>query len=465
MLGVTVFPEYIQSEGIEPLLDNLLSRAPVSAVSISPYVMSLCSKEAGGEREPPADAEKGLTRLLERPLWGKKEVWVKASPSFTPSQELYNGLRYQPSKATDETRDLGSIIAEFIQAAQSRGLKVYFQIQSAIPPGYRVQFGGPIEDDRPLLPNGSEPDQTLDNNGSLASPHILDYGVALATDLLQNYPEINGIRIDWPEIPPYFLETVFTDFGPHVEQFAKNNNFDFESIRSMANTTFQRFFGGLTNEDLEAFIETPELLISDLRISEERAKLKTSIVVNLLQRFREAMDAAGGKEKALIPSAFPSPWNLLSGFDFAMGGEIASAISCKYYTMHWPMMLRNYSDTLTRHNPNLSRKLLADCLCRAFETVSPPPDSSEAFKYPAPHDNHMVSHTALSEKQKLVEAECTSTPVWPLTHAYGPIEDMVARARAVFSVSKKRLWINRYAYLTDEKLSALGAMMEKGVSD
>ena len=77
----------------------------------------------------------------------------------------------------------------------------------------------------------------------------------------------------------------------------------------------------------------------------------------------------------------------------------------------------------------------------------------------------MVSHTALSEKQKLVEAECTSTPVWPLTHAYGPIEDMVARARAVFSVSKKRLWINRYAYLTDEKLSALGAMMEKGVSD
>ena len=465
MLGVTVFPEYIQSEGIEPLLDNLLSRAPVSAVSISPYVMSLCSKEAGGEREPPADAEKGLTRLLERPLWGKKEVWVKASPSFTPSPELYNGLRYQPSKATDETRDLGPIIAEFIPAARSRGLKVYFQIQSAIPPGYRVQFGGPIEDDRPLLPNGTEPDQTLDNNGSLASPHILDYGTALTADLLQNYPDIDGIRIDWPEIPPYFLETVFTDFGPHVEQFARNNGFDFEDIRNLANDTHQRFFGSLTDKDLEAFIETPELLISDLRISEERAKLKTSIVANLLQHFRDAMDAAGGKEKALIPSAFPSPWNQLSGFDYATGGEIASAISCKYYTMHWPMMLRNYSDTLTRHNPNLSRKLLADCLCGAFEAVSPTPDSSDAFEYPAPQDNHIVSHTALSEKQKLVESECASAPVWPLTHAYGPIDDMVARAQAVFSVSKKRLWINRYAYLTDEKLSALGAMMKKGASD
>jgi len=465
MLGVTVFPEYIQSEGIEPLLDNLLNRAPVSAVSISPYVMSLCPEEEGGEREPPADAGKGLTRLLERPLWGEKEVWVKASPSFTPSPELYNGLRYQPSKATDETRDLGPIIAEFIPAARSRGLKVYFQIQSAIPPGYRVQFGGPIEDDRPLLPNGTEPDQTLDNNGSLASPHILDYGAALTTDLLQNYPDIDGIRIDWPEIPPYFLETVFTDFGPHVEQFARNNGFDFEDIRNLANDTHQRFFGSLTDKDLEAFIETPELLISDLRISEERAKLKTSIVANLLQHFRDAMDAVGGREKALIPSAFPSPWNQLSGFDYATGGDIASAISCKYYTMHWPMMLRNYSDTLTLHNPNLSRKLLADCLCGAFEAVSPTPDSSDAFEYPAPQDNHIVSHTALSEKQKLVESECASVPVWPLTHAYGPIDDMGARARAVFSVSKKRLWINRYAYLTDEKLSALGAMMKKGASD
>jgi hypothetical protein len=464
MLGVTVFPEYIQSEGIEPLLDNLLHRAPVSAISISPYVMSLCPKDQGGEREPPADADKGLTRLLERPLWGGKEVWVKASPSFTPNLDLYEGLRYQPSKATSETRELGPIIADFIPAAQSRGLKVYFQIQSAIPPGYRVQFGGPIDDDRPLLPNGTEPNQTLDNNGSLASPHILEYGAALTTDLLHNYPEIDGIRIDWPEIPPYFLESIFTDFGPHVERFANANGFDFSSIREKATGTYKRFFGGLSDRDLEAYIQSPDSLISDLRISEEQAQLKSRIVANLLTCFREAMDAAGGKEKALIPSAFPTPWNRLSGFDYAIGSEIASAISCKYYTMHWPMMLRNYSDSLTSYNPELSRGLVAHCLCKAFEAVSPIPESSDAFEYPAPEDNHLVSHAALSDKQALIEAESTNAPIWPLTHAYGPIDDMVARARAVFSVSKKRLWINRYAYLTDEKLDALGAMMRSETS-
>ena len=48
MLGITLLPEYIQSEGIERLLDNLLKRAPVTAISTSPYVMSELSAEEGG---------------------------------------------------------------------------------------------------------------------------------------------------------------------------------------------------------------------------------------------------------------------------------------------------------------------------------------------------------------------------------------------------------------------------------
>ncbi len=464
MLGITVFPEYIQSEGVEPLLDNLLKRAPVSAVSISPYVMSQSSQAEGGEREPPADAEKGLTRLLERPLWGKKEVWVKAYPSFVPNQSLYQGLRYQPYEATEETRKDGPIIGEFIRAAQNRGVAVYFQIQSAIPPGYRVQFGGPIGDDTPRLPDGSEPVQRLDKNGSLASPHILDYGAALTTDLLQQYPEVDGIRIDWPEIPPYFLESVFTDFGPHVETFAKENGFDFDSIRKQGMVSYRRFYGGLKNDDLHAYIESPDTLISDLRISDECAQLKNRMVANLLKRFRDAMDAANGKEKALIPSSFPIPWNRLSGFDFGNGGEIADAISCKYYTMHWPMMMRNYSDSLTRENSGLSRELVAKCLCRTFEAVSPTPATSDEFDYPGPEDIHPVSLTALEEKQRLAEAESVNAPIWPLSHAYGLTPDMVERSRAIFSVSKKRLWINRYAYLTDEKIDALGEMLRNEIS-
>ena len=150
MLGVTVFPEYIQSEASNPCWITCLIGPRFRG---SPLRDESLPQGEGGKREPPADAEKGLTRLLERPLWGKGSL-AKANPSFTPNESFYDGLSYQPSKATDETRDLGPIIAEFIPAAQSRGLKVYFQIQSAIPPGYRVQFGGPIEDDKPLRLTG-----------------------------------------------------------------------------------------------------------------------------------------------------------------------------------------------------------------------------------------------------------------------------------------------------------------------
>ena len=212
MLGITILPEYIQSEGPEALLDNLLKRLPLSAVATSPYVMEECAPERGGEREPPADSGKGLARLLDRRLWGKREVWVSATPSFEPNTEYYQGLRYQPLKPTDLTNRQGPVIDRFIEACQARGIKVYLQVQAAIPPGYRVQFGGPEEDDMARLPDGSLPSKRLDKNGSLASPHILAYGEALIRDLLSRYPDISGLRLDWPEYPPLLSGNRFPGF-------------------------------------------------------------------------------------------------------------------------------------------------------------------------------------------------------------------------------------------------------------
>ncbi|MBT6767855.1 MAG: hypothetical protein HOA81_02550, partial [Opitutales bacterium] len=456
MLGITLLPEYIQSEGIERLLDNLLKRAPVTAISTSPYVMSELPAEQGGAREPPADAEKGLVRLLDRPLWGKREVWIETAPSFEPNLELYKGLRYQPTEPTDLTKSEGPIIDTFIEAAQARGIKIYFQIQSAIPPGYRVQFGGPIGDDTPRLPDGSIPSQRLDKNGSLASPHIIEYGEALIKDLLQRYSTIDGIRIDWPEYPPYFLDAVFTDFGPHVETFANERGFDFERIREEAAVGYKRFRESLSDADLKAYIQSPKTFISDLQVSDDFISLKSQIVSNLLLRYRNAMNEAGGKTKELIPSAFPDPWNQLSGFDYTANSEIVDAISCKHYTMHWPMMMKNYSDALTEKNPNLSDSLVAESLSKSFGAVSPTPSSTEEFSYPEPNEKHPVSLQELGNKQTIAETNSTSAPVLPIAHSYGPTEDFINRAKAVYSVSKERLWVNRYAYLSDEKLEALG---------
>jgi hypothetical protein len=454
MLGITIFPEYIQSEGPEALLDNLLERMPLTAVATSPYVMEECASENGGEREPPADSDKGLARLLDRPLWGKNEVWVSATPSFEPNIDLYQGLRYQPSNPSKLTDREGPVIDRFIDAAHARGIKVYFQVQSAIPPGYRVQFGGPVEEDMPRMPDGSIATRKLDKNGSLASEEILLYGEALINDLTSRYSNIDGVRIDWPEYPPYFLETVFLDFGNQAKKFAEDKGIDFESMRRNVGALYRHLTEELNDQELQAYLDSPEAILEKWSDCAEWLDFKTLLVTNLLRRFKTAV----GEGKELFPSAFPPPWNRLSGFNYSQASEIVDAISCKYYTMHWPMMLRNYADSLTEKNANLSKSLLAACLAKAFDAYSPIPASSDDFEYPQPEENHQVDLESLAKRQTTVQNLVGDTPVWALGHAYGPVEDFRKRAEAVLAASKNRLWINRYAYLGDAKLEALGSL-------
>ncbi|MDA1069171.1 MAG: hypothetical protein O3C43_22015 [Verrucomicrobia bacterium] len=454
MLGITILPEYIQSEGPEALLDRLLERLPLTAVSTSPYLMEECPGGQGGEREPPADSDKGLARLLERPLWGKNEVWVNTTPSFEPNLELYKGLRYQPQKTTDLTRREGAVIDRFIQAAHARGVKVYFQIQAAIPPGLRVQFGGPVDDDRARLPDGSIPTKRLDKNGSLASPHIIHYGEALIRDLMTQYPDIDGIRCDWPEYPPYFLESTFLDFGDHAKAFAESRGIDFESMRKSVGSLYTFLTEQLDQSAMERFLSSPDSFFDQWPGVKPWLELKTALVSNLLARFKSAV----GENKILFPSAFPPPWNHLSGFNYAEAAKTVDAISCKYYTMHWSMMLRNYADSLTEKNPELSKSLLAECLVKGFDAYSPTPASSDQFEYPQRDENHLVDLESFTRRQTQVESWAGDTPVWPIAHAYGPVKDFQKRAGAVLAASKNRLWINRYAYLSDEKLEALSQL-------
>src|SRR6266581_179486 len=94
LIGVTVLPEFLQCEGVDAVLDNLIMKSGANAVTTSPYVMEPAN-EATGVREPPDDAGAGAVRLLDRPLWGKRELLVRTAPSFVPQTQLYRGLRYQ----------------------------------------------------------------------------------------------------------------------------------------------------------------------------------------------------------------------------------------------------------------------------------------------------------------------------------------------------------------------------------
>ena len=450
IVGVTVMPEFFQNEGVERVLDNLQG-AGCNAFATSPYVMQP-AEEKTGSREPPIDAGAGKVRLLDRPLWGKRELYVSTAPSYSFDPALYKGLKYQPTPASDLTRREGALIARVVQAAHARRMKVYLQVQAAIPPGYRVQFGGPADEDRPRLPDGSLAPHRLANNGSLASPNIVDYTCSLLRDLLRAYPTIDGLRVDWPEYPPYFLHDCFFDFSEPARAMAKSLGFDFESMKRQAQQQWNLLHGGLTDYKLEELAAMRPGSLAKL----PWMQFKAALVESLLRKFRAAMDSEpGGKAKDLVPGVFPPPWSFVSGMDFKRVAPHVGAISVKFYTMHWPVMLRFYADELKAANPGLSDNVLA----RSLETVLGLRDEGALpladYRYPEPGEPHPAGARRMQERMAFARKEAGKTPVYAIAHGYGPPADFKRRFEIAARSSPHGVWVNRYGYLSDAKLQAM----------
>jgi hypothetical protein len=461
-VGVTVMPEYLQTETVDRVLDNLVERAGVTAVTTSPYVMEPADEQTGA-REPPLDAEAGKARLLERPLWGRRELLVRTAPSFEPEVQLYRGLRYQPAAATELTRSQGKVIDRFLAAARRRGLKVYLQVQAAIPPGYRVQFGGPADDDVPRLPDGRVPQPRVANNGSLASPHIRDYAHALLRDLCRRYPEVDGIRVDWPEYPPYSLDDAFVDFGDHARRAAERLGFDWQRMQREVDGLYRLLHGGLTDEHLRRWNQADGGRHRLLRALANHPGLldflafKAQLVDELLAGFRQTLTDVAGQQMQLMPNAFPPPFTLASGLDFARAARYSSAISVKLYTMHWAMMLRFYGDAMRRANPRVSEALLVRALVGWFDIADDAGLSRlDDYAYPEPDQPHPVGRQAQVGKLAEAQAEAGEVPVYGLAHGYGPADDFRRRLQAACEGAPQGVWINRYCYLSDEKLEIIG---------
>ena len=466
-LGVTVLPEFFQSEGAEAVLDNLVRRAGVTAVATSPYVMAPTA-DGTGSREPPIDAGAGSVRLLDRPLWGRRELHVRTAPSYEPDRSLYAGLRYQPAEPDALTRAEGTTVAQAIRAAKARGLQVHLQVQAAIPPGYRVQFGGPLDEDRPLLPDGTSPAARVDNNGSLASPHILAYTQALIRDVLRAYPEADVLRLDWPEYPPYAFDSLFFDFSPHAMTAMAALGFDPDRIRRDVEALRGGLGGGLAPGDVgrAARVDAYGLL----RLLQARPgvldwlRAKAAIATAFIAACAQTVREASGGQAGLMPQAFPPPWSLVSGFDYAaVAGVGVCGIGAKLYTMHWPMMLRSYGDALVTRNPALTEDAgLANDLARLLDVHDPEQEAGAlaSVHYPEPDEPHPAGRAAQMRKLRQAQREAGAVPVHAFAHGYGPLDDVRARVALAFDAAGGRVWINRYGYLSDAKLDAVGQVTQ-----
>jgi len=447
-LGIVVFPEFFQTEGVAQALDNLQQRTGLDAIATSPYVMRPTHDGDGG-REPPIDGGAGSVRLLDRPLWGRRELFVRTSVAYEPNRALYKGLRYQPPDPDSHTLADGALVGQALAQARQRGLRAYLQVQAAIPPGYRVQFGGPDPDDEPRHVDGSVVADRLDKNGSLASPHIRDYTAALLKDLAQAYPDIDGFHIDWPEYPPYTLDSAFLDFGGHAESAAARMGLDFGEMR--ADT--KRFHGWLTQR----------LTLDELGRGGAPIAAYPGVVAMCGMKARLAAECAAAWRaavpgKQIVLRSFPPPWTAISGFSFAAMAPFADAIAVKLFTMHWPMMVGSWSARLLRDNPALgSLESVAPLVAKIFDIADAPEKYGTAVaRYPEPDAPHPVDSAALARKIETARRLAAPASVYAMAHGYGPGDDFRARLATAWTSSARKVWINRYGYLSDRKLDAIG---------
>ncbi|MEE2659570.1 MAG: hypothetical protein VX733_13775 [Candidatus Latescibacterota bacterium] len=452
-LGITVLADFVLNEGVDGILCSL-DTAGASAVALNPTVTARAA-EGQGSWQPPSDAGSS-PRLFDRPLWGKRSLWVRSASSYHPDASLYADCPYRPRPANDLTDAHGEAIGTFIDAALSNGLEVYFQVSGQSAPSMS-------DDDRPRLPDGRVPERMADT-GCLASAAIRSYLRAYVKDLLQQYPQVTGFRPDWPEYPCYKLEEGFQDFSHHVKSWARERGFAFDEIRAEVQIFYDYLHGSLRNADLES-LASPErggfarlALLRGYAGVFEWLRLKAALSVDMLKFWRESIDEAGGCGKKLSANAFMPPLTLLTGFDFRAAAEFCDAASPKLYTMHWTVMVEFWGRRLLESNPGLDEGLLVAALANVFDLGDAAPGHClDDFHYPEPDEPHPVSDTAqLRRVRQATLLAGSGMEITPIVHGYGPHHDFVRRFDLLASSAAEGAWINRYGYLSDDKLREVG---------
>ena len=125
-------------------------------------------------------------------------------------------------------------------------------------------------------------------------------------------------------------------------------------------------------------------------------------------------------------------------------------------------MARFYLDQLSKSNPQLNESLLVDAVFTLLDISDcPPPDTISEVRYPGPGDPHFESRDAQLRKLATARRAAGDTPIAALVHGYGPVEDVICRFQTGCQGTDNRVWLNRYGYLSDDKLVAIG----KGVDN
>ncbi len=467
-LGIVLTTAEVDSEGLDVVLDNV-ARTGATALATTLGVLAP-GRPGDGTREPPLDVA-GQVRLLDRPLWGQRELYLHGYDPHGADPALWADVPYPhpPVAPPEQRRDVARRI---IDGARSRGLAAHIQISPYTLPGapggqsIASGHGSGVAADRPRRIDGTVAERIVAGHGCLNNPGVRALGRARLREAARHYPDVAGIFLDWAEYTCYFLEDCFVCFCPHCRMAAEAAGHDWARITGDTRALWERLHR-LSPTDLRRATTDaawPFALAGDLSAYPgfaEMLRFKAATVCAAVADLRATLDAAGGGDVALEVNGFAPPWSAITGMDYGALGRVAQATRCKLFTFHWPMIARWWSESLLAWNPGLEAGAVLAAVTAALDLPTPASEHRRTladYGMPRPDEPHPITMAALTRKLDQAVAQAgAGGPCGAYVHSYRPPAEFALVLAAAQASTAHGCWVQRYGYLSDEKLAILRA--------
>jgi hypothetical protein len=170
------------------------------------------------------------------------------------------------------------------------------------------------------------------------------------------------------------------------------------------------------------------------------------------------MDEAGAAGVALGLNGFAPPWTLVTGMEYGEVHQVVQATRCKLFTFHWPMIVNWWSSSLLAWNPGLEEGAVMRAV-QAVLDLPPPPDEHRRtlaeYGMPRPDEPHPIAMEALTRKINQAIQQSGSEQCLAYVHSYRPAAEFARVLEAVLASDAPGCWVQRYGYLSDEKLAIM----------
>ena len=466
--GITITTAELDSEGVELVLDAVAGTGANAVTMSTGQVVEAAPGE--GMREPPLDLE-GQKRMLDRPLWGKRVLNVQRYAVHTPDPALWSDLPWNPPALAPEAIRVDHV-RRAIDASRERGLRVYAALAPYALPGgtggqvYTTPSTELRDEYRPRrFIGGSHPD-AIAFTGCLNNPVVRRLGRARLLEVLRHYGDVDGIVLDWVEYPVYFIDKLFTCFCDHCRHQATASGYDWQEILSSVRQLWDSLHT-LTPEQVHALIDSGDW--GDLVADPEGMQtgfnawldFKAESVALAVRDLRETMAETDAPNVHVSTGGFSLPWGRMSGASYPDENGPVDVQRVKLYSFHWLMMVRWWTEAIMSWNRGSD--LRATNMTRATMSLfglelehKPSEITPDLFGMPDPDESHNLTPGSYTHRlENALSRRSHQAPLMPVVHAYRSVEDFASLMQTIRPFARRGVWIQRYGYLSDEKLDVL----------